>query len=361
MMNILRKKQNIFSIMICLMVLLMVLLMITVKIEGYAKDENIIIIRLAHTQPEVNIFDTPYMALTSVFKNIVERNSLGRIKVEVYPSGQFGGIISTLEQCERGIIEATTAQNSCMLASYCQDVQVLDIPYIFRDLEVARVVLNGEFGKMLSDRIAESCSLRVLTWLPTAMRNFATTRKIVVREPKDLKGIKIRTMQTPIYIELLKGLGAAPTPVPWMELYTSLQTGVIDGHDNPPYIMRTMKFYEVSKNYTLDQHTLNVMGFYINKQFFQSLSKEDQKLLKHAANEAQLAMLGIVRASEGRDLEWLVEKGLNIITLTPQEKDAFRKATLPIILEYLEGKVDKSILNSLIDAIKNAEREIDSK
>ena len=199
----------------------------------------------SHGATETDFYD-PYRVLTSTFKFNVEQLTNGRFQVQSFPNNQLGGIVATLQQCERGLLEMTTSQNTSYVASWVPDVQVLDLPYLFPSLEVARKVLNGQFGQYLSDSIAEKCGLRVLAWLPTAMRNFGTNME--VKTPGDLKGKKIRTMGAPVYVELVKALGAAPTSIPWKELYTSLQTGVAEGHDQPPYVMRRFKFYEVNKS-----------------------------------------------------------------------------------------------------------------
>jgi tripartite ATP-independent transporter DctP family solute receptor len=313
------------------------------------------LIRIAHTGTENGVYD-PYQALCGTFKAVVERETGGRFTVKSFPNGQLGGVTPTLQQMERGLIEMQTATNTAYLASWYPGVEVLDIPYLFPSLDVARRVLNGPFGQYLSDRIAEKCGIKVLVWMPSAMRSFALNKE--AKTPSDLKGVKIRVMETPVYIELVKSLGAIPTPIPWGELYTSLQTGVVGGHDQPPYIMRMFKFNEVNKHFLLDQHSLNSMALYMSNSFYKGLSPEDQKTMRHAARDAQLAMLGCVTAAEVDDMAWLANEGkVKIYSPTREEIQLYKKAAFEPVVKWLKTRIDPKLIDMLIKAVADAEKE----
>jgi len=313
-------------------------------------------IKLAHSEPEIDIISTPYFALTSVFKDIVERETQGRFKVEIYPTKQLGDLRSMMEQCARGVIEMTTGQNSGLLSSYYPDIQAFDIPYLFRNTEIGRRVLSGPFGQKMTKEIIEASGLRVLAYFPSALRNFANNVK-EIRTPDDMKGLKIRTMEIPIHMKLVSSLGAAPTPISWQELYTALQAGVIDGNEQPPYLMRTAKLYEVQKYYTLDGHFLNLVVFMVNEDFFQKLSASDQNVIKYAAKQAQLAFLGIIMAKEAEDLKFLAEKGMKITALTPEEYQMFRDKAQPAVIEELKKKISPAMIDELLKAVEEAEKK----
>jgi TRAP-type transport system periplasmic protein len=324
-------------------------------VETDANAASTGLIRIAHTGTEKGVFD-PYQALTATFKYVVEEDTRGRFKVQSFPNSQLGGVTPTLQQCERGLLEMTTGQNTAYLASWYPGVEVLDIPYLFPSLDVARRVLNGPFGQYLSDRIAEKCGIKVLAWLPSAMRSFALNKE--AKTPSDLKGLKLRVMETPVYIEMVKSLGAIPTPIPWGELYTALQTGVVGGHDQPPYIMRAFKFNEVNKYFLLDQHSLNSMALYMSNSFYKGLSPEDQRTMRYAAREAQLAMLGVVTASQVDDLTWLGSEGkMKIYRPTEQEIQQYKKAALEPVVRWLKTRVDPNLIDMLEKAVDSAEKE----
>ncbi|OGR09684.1 MAG: hypothetical protein A2097_07240, partial [Desulfobacula sp. GWF2_41_7] len=230
------------------------------------------------------------------------------------------------------------------------------IPYTFQNTEVGRIVLNGEFGNEISDFIAQKSKLRVISWLPTAFRNFSNSVR-QIRTPEDMKGLKMRTMQVPIHMSMVKALGANPTPIPWEELYSALQTGVVDGQENPPYAVVMAKLYEVQKYYTLDNHLLNVAVVVINDKFFNELKPADQQIIKHAARQAELALLGVVTAKENLDLRTISKAGCSIYNPTSAEFAQFREKVQGPVLKTLEGKVDKVWTDKLFKAIEKAEKE----
>ena len=140
------------------------------------------------------------------------------------------------------------------IAGYFKPAMVLDIPYLFSSAPVAWKVLDGKFGDELAAALLDKTGMRVLAYGETGFRNF-TNSKRPIKSPEDLKGLKIRVMETPLYITLVKALGAAPTPIAWTETYTSLQQGVVDGQENPVSVIIQAKFAEVQKYLTLDGHT----------------------------------------------------------------------------------------------------------
>jgi TRAP-type transport system periplasmic protein len=313
------------------------------------------LIRIAHTGSEKGVYD-PYQALTATFKYVVEEETDGRFKVQSYPNSQLGPVTPTLQQLERGLLEMSSGANTSYLASWYPGVEVLDIPYLFPSLDVARRVLDGPFGQNLSDRIAAKCGIRVLAWIPSAMRSFALNKE--AKTPADLKGVKLRVMETPIYVEMVKSLGAIPTPIPWGELYTALQTGVAGGQDQPPYIMRSFKFNEVNKHFLLDEHSLNSMGLFMSNSFYKGLSAEDQQIMRHAARQAQLAMLGVVTAAQVDDMKWLATEGkMKIYRPTTAEKELYKKAAYEPVVNWLKKRVEPSLIEDLVKAVNKASKE----
>jgi len=172
-----------------------------------------------------------------------------------------------------------------------------------------------------------------------------------------MEGLKMRTMQVPVHLTMVKALGANPTPIPWEELYSALQTGVADGQENPPYAVVMAKLSEVQKYYTLDNHLLNIAVVGINDKLFQSLSPEDQAIVKFAARQAQMALLGVVAAKENLDLKAIEKDGVEIYNPTPAEFSQFRDKVQGPVLEALQGKVDKAWTDKLFSAVSAAEKE----
>ncbi len=322
--------------------------------QAFAKPEKVI--KLGHCDTHIGIVESPYFAYTETFKSIVEGRTGGRIEVQIFPNSQLGDLRSQMEQTARGTMQVTAGMTVDLLASYDPNIQVLAIPYTFQNTEIGRTVLNGEFGGELSDFIAKKSKMRVISWLPTAFRNFSNSVR-PIRTPEDMKGLRIRTMQVPIHMTMVKELGANPTPIPWEELYSALQTGVVDGEENPPYSIVMAKLYEVQKYYTLDNHLLNIAVVVINDKFFSELTPTDQEIVKYAARQAELALLGVVTAKENLDLKLISKAGVSIYNPTPAEFAQFREKVQGPVLKTLEGKVDKVWIDKLFKAINKAEKE----
>lgn len=325
------------------------------KTAGSSKAE--VVIRIGHPEAEIDIVSTPYYAYTEVFKSIVESKSGGRIQVKVFPNSQLGDLRSMMEQTARGDIEMCAGQNTGLLATYTPNIQVLEIPYSIKTTEIGREVLDGEFGKAMEQEIVEASGLRMLSWLPSSFRCFSNNVK-EIKTPEDMKGLNIRTMQVPIHIAMIKALGANPTAIAFEELYSALQTGVVDGQENAPYVFLMGKLEEVQKYYTLDNHLLNTACVMINEKFFKSLSAEDQEIIRNAAQEAKLALLGIVAAKTSDDLKTIEDAGVKIYTPTSDEFEAFREKVQPFVLDELKEKVDEEWIDKYFNAVKEAEEKL---
>jgi TRAP-type transport system periplasmic protein len=310
-------------------------------------------IKFAHVDP-ADVFSSKKGAAGVTFKNIVEAEDPS-ITVQLFPAGQLGG--------ERELIEATklgTTQMSMVsaaIATYFKEAQVLDIPYVFSSGPVAWKVMDGWFGKELADECLKKTGMRVLAYGETGFRNF-TSSKAAIKSPEDMKGMKIRVMESPVYVNMIKALGAAPTPIPWPETYTALQQKVVDGEENPVSVIMQAKFFEVQKYLTLDGHSYGADFILVNDQFFQSLPKASQGVIKRAAITAGWAGRSIQQINSAIGISQLKEKGMEIYKPTEQEIAMFRDAAQKPVKEYIETQVGKEWVDKLMKAVQEAEAEL---
>ncbi len=311
------------------------------------------IVKFGHTEGEGDLLDNPYWAYTEVFSNLVKNGTNGRYEVQVFPNKQLGGLESLAEQTSRGIIQMAGGISAGNLSSYFPSIQVLEMPYMFPTTALGRKVMNGPFGKELSDAVAEESGIRILAYLPSAFRSF-TNNEHPIKTADDMKGLKIRVQPIPIHLEMVKALGASATPIAWAELYNALQTGVVDGQENAPYTMLLANLQEVQKYYTLDNHLLNMPLIIINEDFYESLSDADRKVFDYAAREAAFAMLGIIKAKESQDLKTISEAGVEIYSPTEEEFQTFVEATREPMKEALKDEIDMVWLDKLTAAIEEA-------
>lgn len=313
-------------------------------------------IRFAHMEPPGDLLNTPWHVYGNVLKSIVEGQTGGRIQVQMFPSSQMGDIFSTLEQVARGVLEMSGGADITMMAGFAPTAEILGTPYSFQNLEIARTVVNGRFGKEISDGLAAKSNIRILSYLPNAFR-VLTNSKREVHTPADMKGLRIRVPNSPLLLEMLKALGASATPMPWEELYSALQTGVVDGQENPPYAVVFGKLYEVQKFMTLDNHSVNMTIAAISDKFYKGLSPADRGILDYAARQAQFAMLGLIAAKEPRDLDLIGKGGTKIYTPTPAEFAEFQQATREPFRKYLKQKIDEKWIEQFYKAINEAEKQ----
>lgn len=315
------------------------------------------VVKLAHTEGEGDLLQNPYWTFTEVFGRALEAESNGAYSLQVFPNKQLGDLESLAEQTARGVVQIAAGLSAGHLASYFPDIQILEMPYSFPTTEVGRMVLNGPFGRELSDALAEESGLRVLSYLPSAFRNFSNSVR-PIKTPADMEGLKIRVQPIPVHLEIVKALGASATPIAWGELYNALQTGVVDGQENAPYTMLLANLHEVQKYYTLDSHLLNMPMVVINEEYYQALSPEDQAIFRSAARQASFAMLGVIKAKESQDLRTIAEAGVEIYQPTAEEFQQFVEATREPLRAVLSEKVDAKWFDKLDAALEQAKADL---
>lgn len=317
-------------------------------------DKEEITIQFGHHEAEVDYETNPYYAYADIFKDYIEEESNGRIKVDMYPNSQLGDLLSMVKQASRGELDIVGGADIGLLASYTPSVQVLSIPYVFDSNEEAMELLDGEFGDELNEEIRNESNLEVISYLPTALRHFSNN-KHEIKTPEDMKGLDIRTQEIPIHQTMMESLGANPTAIPFEEVYTALQTGVADGQENAPYTMMSQNLHEVSDYYTLDGHLVNTAVIMINDDFLNELSEEDQELIHEASEEAKKSMLEIVDDRYESDLEAFEEQGIEVTELTDEEREKFRDASQDPVIELLETEenVERKWIDMLFEEIED--------
>jgi tripartite ATP-independent transporter DctP family solute receptor len=274
------------------------------------------------------------------------------VKVNLFPAGQIGGERELAEATKLGTIQMSMLSGP--FSTFCKEAQVFDIPYLFPSLLVAYRVLEGPFGKELAQECLHKTGMRILTYSQVGFRNFTNSAR-VVKSPADLKGLKLRVMENPVYMNLVKSMGAAPTPIPWPETYTALQQKVVDGQENPISAIKFAKLYEVQKYMTMDGHTFGVSFMLINEKFFQSLPKEYQAIVKNAALTSAVSENGIDNLDSAIGIQFLKDKGMEIYTPTAAEKAQFRSAAQPAVIEYLEKQIGRTWIDKVLNAVKQTE------
>ena len=296
------------------------------------------VLKIGHVEPEDR---STHKALLN-FKKKVEERSKGSLKIEIYPNGALGGDVQLSEAVATGSLDMALPSTS-VLTTYNDEFGVLDMPYLFKSSEAAFKALDGDVGKELNGKIA-SKGIDIRGYSYNGPRSTTSKVKPIVT-PEDLKGLKMRVMESPIFIDFYKTLGANPTPMSFTELYTGLQQGTVEAQENPPSLTFANKFYEVQKYSTIDEHVHNFLAFLINDAKFKSLSADNQKILQEEAKayvDEQRKMELADNEKAIKDLETIGKLQTNI--LTADQKSAMRKALQPMYDKY-EAKFGKALFD----------------
>jgi tripartite ATP-independent transporter DctP family solute receptor len=269
-----------------------------------------------------------FRAVKDYFKPQIEAKSNGRIVVELYPGSQLGDDVKLLESLRSGTLEAA-GPTSAPLVGIVPQMAIFDIPFLFRNTKVADFILDGKIGQDLTAKLEEK-GLYNLAWSEMGFR-YLTNGVREIKTPKDIKGLKLRTMENPIHLATWRLLGANPTPMPVSEVFTALKQQAIDGQENPVVAISGWKFYEVNKYITLTGHVYSTLSFLYSKKIFDTYAKEDQALIRQIAKETGIKGREIARNDEAKYIEDIKKTGLATFTeLTADQKKAFQTATASV-------------------------------
>ena len=294
-----------------------------------------------------------------VFKNYVESRTHGEISVKIYPSAQFcSNPRECIDDLQSGALDVfmTTIGG---IGNVFAPAQVFDLPYVFRDDDVAECVFDSELMDDLRKAVLETgAGLRLMVVSNTGgWRNFATTKK-AIKSPEDLRGLKLRTTAAPIQQELVRQLGAHPTPVPWSELYTALATGVVEGTKNSIQDLVGMNFHEHVKHIILDGHAYMSALWWFSEPRWQTLSPEYQRIVIEGFQRLKLITRALPIRGQIEATESFVKAKGTIYAPSTEEKEAFRKATQGMRTWFVE-RYGRDWLDKLDATVTRCETRID--
>ena len=269
----------------------------------------------------------------------------GELTIDIYPSGQLGSEQQCVELLQIGSL-AITKVSAAVMESFTEDFKVLGLPYVFRSKEHSFKVLDGEIGDDLLTS-TEPYWIRGLCFYDAGSRSFYTI-DTPVNHPDDLKGLKIRVMKSITAMEMVKAQGGSPTPISWGELYTALQSGVVDGAENNPPSFYTSHHYEVCKYYSLNEHTRVPDVLIVSQKVWEKLTDQEKKWLQQAADESVEVERKLWAESEEESLRIVQEAG---VTVTYPDKEPFADK----VEELLESYRDNEKIFDLITRIKAVE------
>lgn len=293
--------------------------------EESGSDEKAITLRLADNHPD----DYPTVIGDKKFAELVEEKTDGRYKVDVFSGGQLGEEKSVVEQLQLGSIDLTRV-NSIPLTEFSDDIGVLSLPYLFEDEESKWEHLTGDLGQELLDTF-EGSNLIGLAFYDSGERSIYNSKKLV-KNPEDLKGLKIRVQPSDLSINIFEAFGASASPMEYGEVYSAIQTGVLDGAENnfPSYY--TSNHFEIANYFTVNEYSGPPEVLLASQSLWDKLSDEDKKAFQEAALESVEYQREAWAELEAESKEAILENGNEIYEVT--DFGPWRDAVEPIYEKY---------------------------
>lgn len=276
------------------------------------------------------------------FAALVKQKSGGQLNVKIFGGGALGGDLQVASSVQGGVVDMSI-MNASLLNGLAKEFSVFDFPFLFNNEQEAYAVMDGAVGRQLMDKLPAK-NLVGLAYPELGFRHISNSKR-PVNKIEDLQGLKIRVIQTPVYVDTMNALGANATPLPFPEVYGALEQGAVDGATNPLVTIPVMKFHEVQKYLTLTRHMYNPQILIFSKKVWDKLTPAEQKIFQEAANEARDYERKVSREKNAQALDFL-KTHMQVSELPPQEIAKMREKVKPVIEKYSK-EVGESLLKEV--------------
>ncbi|HRU15642.1 MAG TPA: TRAP transporter substrate-binding protein [Anaerohalosphaeraceae bacterium] len=301
----------------------LVYLAVVYVISACQEERDVRVLRLAHS---LNLRHPVHLTLEYLAERVREKSD-GHLIVEVFPNEQLGTEKEQIEALQIGYM-AMTKTSTAPMESFVPELKIFGIPYLFRDSEHFWKVVQGPIGKKLLEA-GVGKGLKGLCYYDAGARSFYAKKPIT--SPDDLKGLKVRVMQSIMAMEMIETMGASPTPIPWGELYTALDQGTVDAAENNPPSFETSRHFEVCKYYILDEHVRVPDMLVISTEVWNHLSPQEQAILQEAVEESVVYNRKAWAEAEVASLNAVKAAGVTVIE---PDKTLFQQAVRPMWERY---------------------------
>lgn len=300
----------------------------------------------SHNQP----MDSPEHTGAAKFKEVVEEKTGGKVKVNVFPASQLGSLREQVEATQMGEINITM-QPTAVVTPFVDDVKVVDLPYLWpADKDQTYQVLDGEVGKELLGTLSKG-GFHGLGYWPGGFKLF-TTKNVEIHSPSDFKGLTMRVMESPVLIEQYAHWGGSAVPVPYAEVYNSLQQGLVDGQENPLQTIFLNKYFEVQNHVIESYHGTMTYLLMANKGWFDALPDNVKAVILEAEEAGRKAAREDLAKKEDDFRQQIIATGVNYYKLTDEEIAAFREASLSLHAKVYNTPEQQALLEKLYAAIE---------
>lgn len=313
------------------------------KVGSQDKKKEKITLRLAHI---FGVQSLPNTTLVNIQKRLSEETD-GQIELQIFPASQMGNEREIIEGVTLGTMEMGLATHSYM-SKYIPEYGLFDLPFVFRDEDHLLKVLNGPIGDEIGKKLIEKKNLRYLAWTPMGFRGMMTTDR-PINTLADLKGLKIRSPEVETYTRTLSLLGTIPTPMPWGDVYTGLETGVVKGVESPPQAMYDSKLQEVTKYFTFTRHMQVSLGPVISEEVWGSIPGDLQAVISKVFKEEFFKAAASSKESNQDAIDKFKEAGLIIGNVSESEIKKMQDAVKPLWDDYAKEINAQDLLQEIVD------------
>lgn len=277
-----------------------------------------VVMRMATVTPEQHPVST---VLKKVAARINARSDLN-LKVETFVGGALGGDLEALDQVARGALQGSAAGGISLLQGYDPKFGIEELPFLFADRQAAYKAMDGKLGETVST-LAEKHGLKVLAYWENGFRHFTNSKRPIVK-PSDMNGLRFRSAESKIRLEMFKQLKASAMPMPFTELYQALQQGVVDGQENPVALIQSASFFTVQKHLSFSGHIWNAIPIIVSKKWYDGLTEKQRTAIRDEFYTARIEQRKLIENSEAEQIKFLQSKGMQV---TNVDTKAFRQAT----------------------------------
>jgi len=278
----------------------------------------------------IHVPDYPNSHGLERWAELVAQRTNNRIRMRMFHSAQLGQQDEAIQQVRLGAIDVANF-NITPLNNLVPETQVLTLPFIFRDVGHSHRVVDGPVGEAIAREIEAKLNMVVVSWFDAGARS-VYTRSRAIRTPEDMRGLKIRVQTSDLFIDLMRALGANPVPLPFGELYTALQTGVVDGAENNWPSFESQRHYEHARFYSTTEHSNVPEIVVVNKQRWDRLSAADREIVRTAAREASALQRQLWAERERQSRERVIAAGVTVTEI--QDRTPFARLMEPIYAKY---------------------------
>ena len=266
---------------------------------------------------------------STVFCDEVEKGTQGRYKCQQFPSGALGGEREMIEAVQLGTLDVVNTSTG-PVGNFVPEVKIVDIPFLFRDYDHARHVMDGPIGQDILTKFPAK-GLVALAWTENGFRHMTNSKRAIVK-PADAAGLKMRTMENKVHMEGYRTFGIQPTPMSFPEVFGALQQGTVDGQENPIPVILASKFSQVQKYLSLTSHVYSPALLLTSPRLMNKLSDADKKVFYEAAKKAAVAQRKKVNDDEASGIAQLEKEGMSVVSKV--DGQAFRDALKPAYAGY---------------------------